>query len=248
MKAFVFGALGAVALLAASPAFAATGYVGAAYSHQSADVGPASADDDIFGVEGAVAFNASASLGIDVDANYSDGDKRDSVSGINAHVYAKGGDYKVGGFVGVGDSSSDTVYSVGVEGQKSFDKWTLAAAAGYANDDDTSTDLYGVNGQARYFINDNFRLQGDLGWVNVDAGKGASDDAYTFGVGGEYQFAGAPVSVHAGYAHTEFNDADVSGDAFTVGVRYNWGGSLKDRDTNGPSFAGLSSLTTAIGL
>jgi hypothetical protein len=31
-----------------------------------------------------------------------------------------------------------------------------------------------------------------------------------------------------------------------VGVRYNWGGSLKDRNDNGPSFAGLSSLTSAL--
>ena len=52
----------------------------------------------------------------------------------------------------------------------------------------------------------------------------------------------------AGYAHSEFDTADVSSDAFSGGIRYNWGGSLKDRDTNGPSFAGLSSLTGALGL
>lgn len=248
MKALIIGAVGAIALMA-SPAFAATGYVGAAYAHDKLDTGAKSTDDDSFGVEGAIAFNAAASLGVDLDAAYSDGDKRDSTTAGTVHVYGKGGANKFGGFVGLADAGSDTVYSVGLEGQHQFSGVTVAAALGYANDDDANTDAWGIDGEARFFVSDNFRLDGKLGWTKVDFGGAAGDDdLWRVGVGGEYQFTGAPVSVRAGYSHAEFNDANVKDDAFTVGVRYNWGGSLKDRDTNGPSFAGLSSLTGSLGL
>ena len=248
MKALIIGAVGAFALLA-SPAFAATGYVGAAYNHDKVDTGPKNIEDDAFGVEGAVAFNAGASLGVDVDAAYSDGDKRDSTTAGAVHVYGKGGPNKFGGFVGLADAGSNTIYSVGVEGQHQFTQVTLAAALGYAKDDDANVDAWGIDAEARYFVNDNFRLDGKLGWTKVDFGGALGDDnLWRAGVGGEYQFSGAPVSIRAGYAHSEFNDTNVKDDAFTIGVRYNWGGSLKDRDTNGPSFAGLSSLTGSLGL
>jgi hypothetical protein len=248
MKAFVFAAVGAVALLAAAPAMAATGYVGAQYTRDQLD-GKGTKDADIFGAEGAVAFDASKSLGIDLDASYADGDQSDGVTAGTAHLYGKAANYKFGGFVGIADVDSDQVYSVGVEGQVAVTpKTTLAAAIGYANDDDANVDLYGVDAEARYFLTDNFRINGKLGWANIDAGKGADDDLYSIGVGGEYQLSTTPISFTAGYTHSEFDTADLKSDAFSVGIRYNWGGSLKDRDTNGPSFSGLSSLTGALGL
>lgn len=247
MKAFVFGAVGAVALLVAAPAFAATGYVGAAYTRAQVDAGLGDNDTDAFGVEGAVAFNAAQSLGLDLDAAYADSDDSDSVTAGTAHVYAKGGAHKFGAFVGLADAG-DTVYSVGVEGQVAIGpQVTLAGAVGYASADDTDVDAIGVDAEARFFVTDNFRLNGKLGYANLD-GPGGDDDLISVGVGAEYQLAATPVSFRAGYEHSEFDTADISSDAFTVGIRYNWGGSLKDRDTNGPSFAGLSSLTGALGL
>lgn len=245
MKAFVFGAVGALALLVA-PAHAATGYVGAAYQRAEVDTGLGDADSDSFGVEGAAAFNATQSLGLDVDAAYSDSDDSDSAFGGAAHLYAKGTGYKFGGFAGIADVADETVWSVGVEGQRNFGQFTLAGAIGYANADDANIDAYGVDVEGRFFATDNFRIDGKIGYANLDAGVG-DDDALTGGVGAEWQFATMPISLRANYAHTELDTADVSSDAFTLGVRYNWGGSLKDRDENGPSFAGLSSLTSAIG-
>ncbi len=238
--------MGAVALLAAAPAFAATGYVGAAYTRAEVDTGLGDSDADAFGVEGAVAFDATASLGLDVDAAYADSDDSDSSTGAAAHLYAKGAGYKFGAFAGLADAG-DTVYSVGVEGQKNFGAVTLAAAVGYASADDTDIDAIGVDGELRYFVTDNFRLNGKLGYANLD-GPGGDDDLLSAGVGAEYQLAATPVSFTAGYQHAEFDTADVSSDAFSVGIRYNWGGSLKERNDNGPSFAGLSSLTGALGL
>lgn len=244
MKALVFAAAGAMALLLSAPANAATGYVGAQYTRDEVNAKPKDANADIFGVEGAVAFNASKSLGIDLDAAYSDSDDTDSTSSGAVHVYAKGADYKFGGFASVGDVD-ETVWSVGVEGQKSWTKFTLAGAAGYANADDSDADIYGVDVEGRYFVSDNFRIAGKASYANVDV-KPTDADVWALGIDAEYQFASAPVSVRAGYRHSEFDDADADSDAFTVGIRYNWSPSLKDRDQNGPSFAGLSSLSSVL--
>lgn len=246
MKALVFGAVAAATLLMAGTASAATGYVGAAYTRAEVDAGPVSNDTDAFGVEGAIAFNASKSLGLDIDAAYADSDDSDSSTGAAAHLYAKGDTYKFGGFVGLADAG-DTVYSVGIEGQKNYGQMTVAAALGYASADDTDVDAVGVDAELRYFVTDNFRLSGKIGYANLD-GPGGDDDLLAGGVGVEYQLASTPVSFTAGYQHSEFDTADVSSDAFSVGIRYNWGGSLKERNDNGPSFAGLSSLTGALGL
>jgi hypothetical protein len=246
MKAFVFVAASALALMIAAPANAASGYVGAAYQRLEVDTGaPGDNETDGYGIEGAVAFNAGASLGVDLDAAYADSDDTDSVTGGAAHIYAKGTGYKFGGFVGLSDANDDTVYSVGVEGQRDFGQITLAGALGYANADDADADIIGGDIEARWFASDNFRLDAKVGYANIDT-AGGDDDALSFGVGAEYQLATLPVSLRAGYTHSELDTADVDSDAFTVGVRYNWGGSLKDRNENGPSFAGLSSLTNAL--
>lgn len=245
MKTLLIAAVGAVALLAGSPAFAATGYVGAQYTYDKVDTARSKDNDaNIFGVEGAVAFDATQSLGVDLDAAYSDGDETERAISGAAHIYARGADYKFGGFASVGDVDQ-TVWSVGVEGQKNWNKWTFAGAAGYANADDSDADIYGLDVEARYFINDNIRLDGRAGYANVDV-KPNDTDAWSVGVGGEYQFAVAPISVRVGYTHSELNDFDLDNNAVTVGVRYNWGGSLKERNDKGPSFAGLSRLTSIL--
>ena len=52
----------------------------------------------------------------------------------------------------------------------------------------------------------------------------------------------SPVSVFGGYSHAELNDLDVSINTVTVGIRVNFGGTLRDRDRSGPSFSGAESL------
>lgn len=249
MKTLIIGALSAVALLAVAPvASAGTGYVGAAYTRAEVDTGLGDDDADGYGIDGAWAFQATPGLGVEIDAAYADADGSDNESyGATAHVHARTDKYLFGGFVGLADAGDDTVWSAGIEGQKYYNNVTIAGALGYANADDADADIYGVDGEVRYFLSDNFRIQGDLGYAKVEAGP-ADDNVWSAGVGGEYQFAALPISVFGGYAHSEFDDADVSSDAFTVGIRYNFGGSLKDRDRKGASLAGLSSLTSRAGL
>ncbi|MBS0385739.1 MAG: hypothetical protein JSS00_10380, partial [Proteobacteria bacterium] len=62
--------------------------------------------------------------------------------------------------------------------------------------------------------------------------------------GAEYQFDAAPVSIGASYNHVEFNDSNVSANIWGVTLRYNWGGTLRDRDRNGASQADLTNFGT----
>ncbi|MEQ1811508.1 MAG: porin, partial [Terricaulis sp.] len=121
-----------------------------------------------------------------------------------------------------------------------FTNWTLAGAVFYGNNDDNDVDGYGVNVEARAFINDNFRVNGNVGYASIDAGAGNDDDVMIYGVGGEYQLASYPISFTAGYQTADFDGGDV--DTWTVGVRYNWGGTLRDRDRSGASQASLTNV------
>lgn len=248
MKSMLIGALSAVALLAAAPAAnAGSGYVGAAYTRAEVDTPFGDDDADGYGIEGAWAFNATPSLGIQIDGAFNDADGDDNEAyGVTGHVNARNDKYLFGAFVGLADVADETVWSVGLEGEKYYNSFTVAGAVGYANADDSDADIWGADAQLRYFLTDNFRIQGALGWANVEAGP-VDDNVWSVGVGGEYQFASVPVSINAGYARSEFDEVDVSSDAFTIGVRYNFGGTLKDRDRKGASLAGLSSLASRVG-
>ena len=109
-----------------------------------------------------------------------------------------------------------------------------------AGTDDADIDGYGVNVEGRYFIQDNFRVDANIGYGQIDTGAAGDDDVMVYGVGGEYQLAEFPVSFTAGYHTTDsdFGDADV----WSIGVRYNWGGTLRDRDRSGASQASLTGL------
>lgn len=246
MKKLAIYTLGLAALAAASPAFAASGFAGGGYVRGETEAGPFESEGDGFDVSGAVAFGGSGGLGVELDAGYSDIEDSDTL-GVVGHLFNNTTDYRLGGFVGIADVEDETVLSFGGEGLFYFRDVTLGAAIGYADADDTDADAYGLDGELRFFANENFRLDGRLGWASIDAGV-ADDDAFSLGVGAEYQFAAAPVSLFGGYDRTEFDTFDVETNAFRVGLRYNWGGSLKERDRTGAGLAGLSSLSRALGV
>ena len=238
MRNWIIGAAAILAVAVPGVAAAQTGYVGATYSNVDID----GADNaDAYGVEGAVAFAGSGSIVFEVDAALSDSDDTDTGYGLTGHVYARNDDHLFGGFVGFADSDSNTTWTAGLEANKYFARWTLAGAIAYANNDDVNADGWGVAAEARVFPTDNFRLSGTVGWATIDnGGPGGDDDVTSVGVGGEYQFEAFPVSIALDYAHL---DAD-GGDADTVGValRYNWGGTLFDRDRRGASQARIAGL------
>ena len=131
MKSVLISALSAVALLAVAPAAnAGSGYVGAAYTRAEVDTGFGDDDADGYGIEGAWAFQATPSLGVQVDGAFTDSDGDDNESyGVTGHVNARNDSYLFGGFVGLADVADETVWSVGLEGEKYYNNVTIAAAA-----------------------------------------------------------------------------------------------------------------------
>jgi len=243
MRTWIIGAAALLAVAAApGVASAASGYVGLTYSNTDVDNG---GSDNAWGAEGSVVFSGSSQISFELDGAIVDGDNTDTVSAATGHVFTRNDSYLFGGFVGISHADDSNTWSAGLEANKYFTDWTLAGSLVYGNNDDAGADGWGVNAEARYFVNDNFRLNANVGWATIDSDFG-DDDATQLGVGGEYQFNAIPISVAAGYAHTEFSDADFEADTFTVGVRYNWGGTLRDRDRNGASQAGIAGIASAI--
>lgn len=239
MRNWIIGAAALMALAAPGVAAAQTGYVGVTYS--SADFDGAADEVEAVGVEGAVAFAGSGSIVFEVDAAIADNDG-DTGYGLVGHVYGRNDRHLFGGFVGISGSDDSETIVAGLEGAKYFDNVTLAGAVFYGNNDDADVDGYGVNVEGRLFVHDNFRLNANLGWASVENG-GGDDDATTYGVGGEYQFASVPISIGAGYSTVDTDGGDL--DVWSVALRYNWGGTLRDRDRNGPSQASVVGVGSA---
>lgn len=229
------------AALFAVPAVAqeATGYVGAAYANVEVDTPFGDADGDAWGLEGAVAFQASDSIGVQVDGSFLTSDDLDSdtLAGT-VHVFTRNDQWALGGFVGAIDLEDDTAFNVGAEGAYYFDRVTLAGNVSYATLDDTDVDVWGAGVEGRFFATDNLRFDARLGGFNADAGFGGDVDGMTYGVGAEWQIEAAPVSFYTSYDVVEFDDADLDVGTWMVGLRWNFGGTLKDRDRTGASFNG----------
>ncbi len=229
MKNVTFLGATALALMAATPANAQN-YVGAVYGNADVD---GLGDANFYGVEGAF-----GGPNYEFDLSFTDSDESDSALSGAAHLLSRNDSHLLGAFVGVSNASDSTSWTIGGEGNIYMDNVTFAGAIGYSSNDDIDTDGYGVNGEARLFLSDNFRLQAGAGFARVDT-AGLEDDAISFGLGGEYQFAGAPVSLALYWDRSELSDADITAETLTLGVRYNFGGSLRDRDRTGASQTSL---------
>jgi len=245
---FASAALAAV-IFAAAPSFAqSTGYVGLSYGQTDIE----NVEGDTWAAEGAVAFDLSDAWGGQIDLGYTstDYDGAGEIDGLNGtfHLFKRNDSHSFGGFVGLSEVEDTTVWNLGVEGQSYMANTTLAGSFAYGQIDDADLDTWSLNGEARYFVSDNFRLDAGLGWTRVTDGDDSAD-GWSFGVGGEYQLATAPVSLTAGYTRSTLNDLDIEADTFRVGVRYNFGtGSLKERDRSGASFNNPNNLNGLIGL
>ena len=247
MKTRVLAGAAAMFALAGGQAFAAAGYVGAAYLDAETDVGGFEADDDGWGLEGAAAFEVSPAMGAQVGVAFADSDEGDDAFSADGHLNLRNEQRLIGGFIAAGEAADETFWAIGGEGELYMSQLTLAGAIGYASFED-DVDSWALDGEARFFLSDNFKIEGKAGYANIDSDFG-DDDLTTLGIGAEYQFGAAPLSILASYQHGEFDEADLSTDAFTIGARWNFGaGSLKDQDRTGASLPGLSSFTSSLGV
>ena len=116
----------------------------------------------------------------------------------------------------------------------------------YSTADDLDVDVTAIDGELRFFPSDNTRISGNVGYGNFDAGAGVDDNFWSLGVGGEFQFDAYPVSLFAGYQRTSFDEADLESDAINVGVRWNFGGTLFDRDRSGANLGGTRGVVSRL--
>jgi len=249
MRNWIIGAAALVALAVPGVAVAqATGYVGLDYAN--ADV-QHNGSNDGWGASGAVAFSGSSSISFEVDAGAFDTNHSNvgTLSTVAGHVYTRNDDYLFGGFAGYQHSDHVDAWSAGLEANKYFDNWTLAGSIVYEKSDDLKADAWGANVEGRIFATDNLRIDVRGGYASVNPNVGSNIDVWDAGVGAEYQFASLPVSIGARYDHLDsdkntFNSEDV----VSATIRWNWGGTLKDRDRHGASQSGLTTIGGLTGI
>jgi hypothetical protein len=240
-------ALGATA----AQAQVAAGYAGVNYARTVVDVPGSNPKADSYQAEGAVKFDL-GSLNLLADGAVTDvgGDFSDTVDyAFTGHLNGKVGEALVGGFGGVYATRGLTLWSAGVEGQTAVaPNVTLYGQAGYgyAHDLDKAN-LWALRGEARYFFNDNLKLQGSAGYVKVDTDSLGNYNVWNVGVEGEYQFAGTPWSVLASYDYADAHKLDVKTNTFRIGGRYTFGGAtLKARDAAGADLGSVRTLFNGV--
>lgn len=238
-KVFLASAgLAATLLGAASTAEAASGFVGASYTRGNIDVSGTDVDVDGYGVHGSTVLGTGSGFDLQLDGSFSDSEDGEGVLAGALHVFSRDDARAFGAVVGAANADDTTLWNVGAEFNGYMNNTTFASAVAYNDLGDADGNAITVGGEFRFFVNDNFRVDAGLGWLNANFDSGADTDGYTWGLGGEALFG--PVSVFGGVTQLHTNDVSATVTGSTIGVRYNFGaGSLKERDRSGPGM-GLS--------
>lgn len=229
--------LSAIALaFAATPALAQTGHVGLSYSSNE------EIDSDVWAVEGATTFAFSENFGAQLDGNigsYDDGADAELGWRINGHLFYDIAGFRVGGVFG--NSTVDLggieprATHWGVEGQYNFGRAVLGASAIWGDADGVvspNLDYDNIALDGDLYLTDNFVVGATYGFGSIDNGGGEADTT-NYSIDAEYQFGTAPFSIVASWQHWELDDIPVESEGFTIGGRWNWGGTLRERDAAG---------------
>ncbi len=239
----------AAAMLIAAPAMAQNvGSVGLTYANSSIDSKLADNDVDAWKVDGTVAMPAfgdwTVTLNGDLTYNDSDFGHDTNLSGAVHMSKLVMPDLRAGAFVSATDLGSDTALAIGGEVQKYLANATLTGVVAYTSGDHLDLDVWTVGADAAFYAMPNLRLNAGVTYNDVKL-LGSSQDAWTYGVGAEYEFTGTPYSVTAGYTRADIKSVDV--DTWTIGLRYSFGGGLQARDRAGAGL-GANSIVRSLGL
>lgn len=243
MRTHILSTTLALALIAPGAAHAQSGHVQAAYATQTYDFGSGiEFDADVAAMGGQVAFDAGA-LGVQLDGRYANwsGDADDvGVIAVGAHVYTRNDNWLFGGYVGYDDADDFNIeaWTGALETQFYLPRSTISGVLSHSEWDGPEYTITVLEGEYRHFFTDN--LSGHLGLGFGQGDIGASDpDIWSGEIGGEYMFAAAPISIFGHYRHgvVDFDVGEIETDTLSIGIRYNWGGSLIERSRTG---AGLN--------
>lgn len=233
MKKFLLGAAAALAIAAPGVASAQSAYI---------DLGYASADGEVLGTDvegdGWQIGGAAAWTNFQVDALVSNSDDTSSYL-LGGHLFTRNDSYLLGAFVNFGNVDPDggsgyDAWTIGGEGQWYADRTTFDAAISYSDAEDLDTTFTGVDVGVTQFFTDNFSVGGTVGFGQLDIAS-TDVDTLTYGIGAEYQFASAPISIYGGWDHLSIDDVDTDQDTLSIGVRYSFGGNLFERNRSGAS-------------
>ena len=236
MKKYILGAAALLALAAPSIASAQSGYVGLSYS-QNDDT-----EIDSLSLNGSVALGSNFQL----DGGYAqletNADDADTYN-IGGHLFTRGANWLWGGYLGYNstDAGGDSLDEWIAAGQVQYyaDRTTFSGDLSYSQSEFlVDIDQWALDGEARYFVTDNFSLQGNLGYFEASADGGGDLDGTNYGVGAEWQLTGAPISIYGGWQQVDIDGNDSS--SLGIGARWNFGGTLFERNRSG---AGLSRPT-----
>ncbi|MGQ0534072.1 MAG: hypothetical protein ACT4OF_15480 [Caulobacteraceae bacterium] len=240
MKKLLLGAAAALAIGAPGVASAQTGYVDLGYSSTEAEIGGIDLEGDGWTVGGAAAWGGQGSVGFQVDATVGQSEDVSNYN-IGGHLFSRSASFLFGGFANYGnvdpDGGADSdLWTVGLESQWYMARTTIDGALSYSDAEDADATLTALDLGLTHFVTDNFSLGGNVGFGQIEV-AGLDADALAYGLSGEWQFASAPISVFGGWQHADVDDADFDADTLSVGVRYNWGGTLLERNRSGASLA-----------
>ncbi|MBS0385740.1 MAG: hypothetical protein JSS00_10385 [Proteobacteria bacterium] len=230
-KQIAFLGAAAAALMTAGTAHADGGYAGVAYS-----------DNTTAGFHSWSVNGAYASQNFQIDGGYSRVESSVDVFDIGGHLFSRNDQWLWGGFLGYdhfSGSGSAGEWTGALQTQFYLPRTTFSADLSYSQTTSLPTDIKTtqIDGEARFFGTDNFSIQGNLGYGHVDSSGIGSGNYWTSGVGAEYQFDAAPISLYGGWQGYNVSGG-TDANAWTIGVRYNWGGTLLQRNRSG---AGLNS-------
>jgi hypothetical protein len=245
MRKYLLGAAALLAIAAPGVASAQSGYIDLGYQSSEADLGGTDVEGDGWTLGGATAWGGDGSLGVQLDGLVSsaEGDSGgDSTTWtVGGHLFSRSSGGLIGGFANFGNVDIDgggdfDVWTVGLEGQLYMARTTIDGAVSYSEAEDLDAEMTAVDAGLTHFFTDNFSAGGAVGFGSIETGLG-DGDATTFGLNAEWQFATAPISIFGGWQHVEIDDIDADADTLGIGVRYNWGGTLFDRNRSGAGLA-----------
>lgn len=243
MRNFVLSAVCAAAFALPGAAWAQSGHIDLSAGNQTYDFGGIEIDADTVGVGGQVAFSG-LPVGLQVDAHYANWDSGGGdidVGGVGAHVFVRNDAWLIGGYAGYDDADqwNYETWTGALEGQLYLPRATLSGVLSYSEIDIAAAySITMLEAEYRHFVTDNLSIHGGLGIGQGEIGT-SDPDAWSGEIGAEYQFEAAPISVFGLYRHNnlDFGTGELDVDALSVGVRYNWGGTLMERNRRG---AGLN--------
>jgi hypothetical protein len=238
MKKFLLGAAAALAIAAPGAAAAQSGYVDLGYASTEAEVGGLDVEGDGWQLGGAAAWDGQGTVGVQLDAAVGEAEDVSNYS-IGGHLFSRSDSYLFGGFANYGNVDPDggadfDLWTVGFETQWYMNRTTLDGALSYSEAEDADATLTALDLGLTHFATDNLSFGGNVGVGELEL-LGVDADALSYGLGAEWQFASAPVSVFGGWQHADIDDFNSDADTLSIGVRYNWGGSLFERNRSGAS-------------